>query len=363
MCFGKRPAQGDDTGADLSAANYNARPSSITKTSPKVAKMPAKGMSDSYAAPSGPPPAHSYLGLEQDTYAPLPGPSPGQHDWQSAVPDTSLLPPPPMLGYDSSPTNNATEDQANRAISWCNQNPLKAPVRLAPQGIQTLQSGVFGLSLAPGFLGEGKELRPGVFGFKTQAGTPDTCITSGLPMYAVNLHSPLQTGQSKTIYFEVKFARSSLQEIDVGLGFVAAPYPPFRLPGWERASLGIHGDDGHRYVNDKWGGKDFTRPFKAGETVGVGMSFSPRQVNAPPAYSNIPTPAQTTANTPINIEVFFTRNGQKDGGWNLHEENDASQDLPVTGLEGMNDLYASVGMFEANEFEIVFNSRDWLYQI
>jgi hypothetical protein len=45
----------------------------------------------------------------------------------------------------------------------------------------------------------------------------------------------------------------------------------------------------------------------------------------------------------------------------LHEEGDA-EDLPVTGLEEFNDLYAAVGTFENVEFEIVFNRGEWMYQ-
>lgn len=100
-------------------------------------------------------------------------------------------------------------------------------------------------------------------------------------------------------------------------------------------------------------------PFKAGETLGIGMTFTARDLDAPPAYES--TPAQTESTTPINVEVFFTRDGRKAGSWNLHEEGDAEEDLPVTGLEGFNDLYAAVGTFENVEFEIVFNEGEWMY--
>lgn len=108
-----------------------------------------------------------------------------------------------------------------------------------------------------------------------------------------------------------------------------------------------------------WGGKDFTAPFMPGQTVGIGMTFTRRDLNAAPQYTD--GPAQTTSTAPINAEIFFTRDGRKDGGWNLHEEGDAEEDLPVTGLEGLNDLYAAVGTFENVEFEIVFNESKWLY--
>jgi hypothetical protein len=151
---------------------------------------------------------------------------------------------------------------------------------------------------------------------------------------------------------------SRSHEISLALGFLAQPYPPFRLPGWERASLGVHGDDGHRYVNDKWGGRDFTRPFKRGETIGIGMTFA-RKANVmdrPPAYG------EPSAADQMDVEVFFTRDGKREGGWDIHEELDAQEDLPITGLEGAHDLYAAVGTFDAVEFEVRFAVEDWLYK-
>ena len=65
----------------------------------------------------------------------------------------------------------------------------------------------------------------------------------------------------------------SRPESGIAVGFCAKPYPGWRLPGWERASLGVHGDDGRRFVNDTWGGKDFTTEFRPGESVGIGMIF------------------------------------------------------------------------------------------
>jgi hypothetical protein len=178
-----------------------------------------------------------------------------------------------------------------------------------------------------------------------------------LPLYSVSCHSQLPYKNKHTIYFEIRLlpgSRSS--EISLGLGFVAQPYPPFRLPGWERASLGVHGDDGHRYVNDKWGGRDFTRPFRRGETVGIGMTFARKVTDPPPVYGELPVTAQ------MDVEVFFTRDGKREGGWDIHEELDAQEDLPVTGLEGTHDLYAAVGTFDAVEFEVRFAEEDWLYK-
>ena len=50
--------------------------------------------------------------------------------------------------------------------------------------------------------------------------------------------------------------------------------------------MGVHGDDGRRFVNDTWGGKDFTTKFVDSGTVGIGMEFS---VPSAAAGSSTPT--------------------------------------------------------------------------
>ena len=126
------------------------------------------------------------------------------------------------------------------------------------------------------------------------------------------------------------------------------------MPGWERGSLAVHGDDGRRYVNDTWGGKDFTLPFQVGDTVGLGMSFS--FLDTPPEYG---APPHTS--TSLDVQIFSTRNGQKGESWNLHEELDSSKDLGVDGLDGHFDLYGAVGTFGGVEFDVSFNSCHWLW--
>jgi hypothetical protein len=181
-------------------------------------------------------------------------------------------------------------------------------------------------------------------------------------MYSALSDSPLVTERQKTIYFEVKilglghtshyFKQGRQSQIDAGiaLGFFAPPYPTFRLPGWQRGSLGVHSDDGRRYVADTHGGIDFTDPFRLGETVGLGMTF--RIPEKPPAYGE--------KGHPLDIEVFFTRNGKKVDGWDLHEERDRL-DQDVQGLEGECDLFPAVGVFGGCDFEVRLQERDWLY--
>lgn len=150
----------------------------------------------------------------------------------------------------------------------------------------------------------------------------------------------------------------SLEEADAGIaiGYFAPPYLGWRLPGWQRGSLAVHGDDGRRYVNDTFGGVDFTTAFKAGETVGIGMTWKPQMADAPPTYG-------AARQSPLAVDVFFTRNGRRDGGWNLHEEMDAERiEGGTIGLDGDYDVFAAIGVFGAVELEVRFNPQDWMFR-
>jgi len=133
-------------------------------------------------------------------------------------------------------------------------------------------------------------------------------------------------------------SRSQHEDVGVALGFFAPPYPPFRLPGWQRGSVGVHSDDGRRYVGNDEGGVDFTEPFKVGETVGFGMTIEQQ-----------------------GVEVFFTRDGRKVGGWNLLHDTDAVAEA-VDGLKGDRDLFAGVGFFGGCEVDVCFGESGWMYR-
>ena len=310
---------------------------------PQYSSQQESSTNEEYAPPPGPPPSH------QQSKEPEPPP----YDPWLAVPDNAFLPPPPGFHEDRSPTSNASEEDAERATIWCNRNPLWTPRRHNPEVLSRISQGKVTLT-APPQTKHVHTMRSGAgrTKIKSDPKCKDTIFLSDLPLHTAT------TGTSKTIYFEVKIVsigpeRSLLRSNDadaaLAIGYVAPPYPSWRQPGWHRGSLGVHSDDGHRYVDDPYGGQDFTRPFKKGDVLGLGMSFSP------PQYAN--------ADARNKVEVFFTRNGKRDGGWDLNEEKDKAQDGgDVFGLQGERDLLAAVGVFGAVEFEVRFRMDNWLFR-
>ncbi|KAI4846148.1 hypothetical protein E4T44_02360 [Aureobasidium sp. EXF-8845] len=327
--------------------------------------------SDSYAPPPGPPPGyqrHDEKSGMSEQYAPPPGPPPShrQEDpldqsappdyapWLS-VPDTSLLPPAPAVTHDTSPTANATEYSAEQAKEWCNRFQLYQPGQIPASVHEDFRLHGFTFTPpSPHFSGELKRAmrQHNSWSVRTRKNCGDCILTTSAPLYSAALNDPLRNqGRPFTIYFEIRVMRMGSDSGDEGdagiaIGFVAPPYPTFRLPGWERGSFGVHGDDGRRYIDDDGGGQDFTTYFKNGETVGIGMHIRPAQF-----------PGRRR-----DVEVFFTREGQKEGGWNMYEERDGDDCGSIVGLEGDHDLMAAVGMFGQVEFEVRFRREEWLYR-
>ncbi|KAL8663038.1 MAG: hypothetical protein Q9202_004178 [Teloschistes flavicans] len=300
-----------------------------------------------FLPPPGPPPSHAQPS----------GDPPPYHDW-TVIEDTALLPPPPSLGHTTSPAGNASLSDADRAHEWCRTYPLIRPHQPAPAQYNSVTNGDISLVKPREYQGNMSRKGMGSWAGSTIPGGRDACLLSALPCYFPVMDSPLVTHTRKIIYFEVRiksYGRSRDGDTSsLALGYCAVPYPTWRMPGWERGSLAVHGDDGRRYVNDTWGGKDFTGVIRAGDTVGLGMEFSAS--DTPPDYRN------SLANTSnIKVDVFFTRNGIKESGWNLHEELDAENDLGVDGLDGQFDLYAAIGLFGSVDFEVNFNSQSWLW--
>lgn len=356
----------DATGVDPSNGNEAEASSSGNPTrgfphQPRYDLPPGPPVArNEHATPSGSPPGrHTHeppmVSLPAQTQ-PDDAPPP-HHDW-TVVPDTALLPPPPSLGHEISPTNNASRADADRAHEWCDRHPFIPPHQPTLAQHASVMHGEVGMLRPREFRGHLSMLSTGTWRGNTPSASGDSCIITSSPLYFACADSPWQTELTKTIYFEVKLRPlghgGNAPAGSVALGFCAMPYPTWRLPGWERGSLAVHGDDGRRYVNDTWGGKDFTSAFNPGDTVGLGMSIS--VPITPPGYETL-----SQRSTPLDVDVFFTRNGRVEGGWNLHEELDASRDLGVAGLDGQFDLYGAVGCFGGVEFDCLFNRRDWLW--
>ncbi|KAL5339270.1 hypothetical protein BJX70DRAFT_160518 [Aspergillus crustosus] len=309
----------------------------------------------SHPPPPGPPPGYyaSAPDFAQNDFT-NPEPPP-YHNWQSAVPDTSELPPPPVSGNYLSKTGNASTDEADRAHEFCERNLLYCPAQPSAVVYNSVKRYDIG-PVPPGeFRGSILEHQGRWKGF-TRDRSSDCVLLSNLPLYFASADSPFATEVKKTIYFEVKLlglraGPTSNNASGLSVGYAAQPYPTWRSPGWERGSLGVFSDDGCRFVNDSWGGKDFTDAFNVGETMGVGMTFQlPRNSDG------------SVSSRKLEIGVFFTRNGQRVGGWDLHEELDEEAG-GVYGLEGDFDLYAAVGLFGGLDFEICYHPAAWLFRL
>lgn len=126
---------------------------------------------------------------DNDRQAP-PGPSPSQipsdnpppyHDWTS-IPDTSLLPPPPSIGHESS-KYNATWDDAARAHAFCDQFPPYTPAQPSLAVQQAVRNGDIVIERPREYAGELKPVAAsgrGVWGAKTRKGCGDCVLLSAL---------------------------------------------------------------------------------------------------------------------------------------------------------------------------------------
>lgn len=318
---------------------------------------------DDYAPPPGPPPGYKM------EFQPPPGPPPPSSvspargtpsvepppydPWMG--PDDTLRPPPSMWN-ERSPTANADYDDAARAHAWCDDNPLWPAREHDGMMIERIEDGDLRLTVPPNTT-DVTQYQPGLGKsyIRTMPHLGDTILLSDIPIFASFRQSPLSTGQPATIYYEVhvlgigdRYNPSNQVESGLALGFLAPPYPAWRLPGWHRGSLGVHSDDGRRYVDNSYGGKDFVASFKKGDVVGIGMTYSP------PMHGD---------RIGMRCKVFFTRNGRMDGTWDLHEQRDSTEEAGyITGLEGENDLLAAVGVFGSVELECNFRRDDWLFK-
>lgn len=292
------------------------------------------------------------------------GDLPPYHNWQETVPDTSTFPPPPVTGYYCSGTGNASSDDAQRAHDFCDNTPLWVPVRPPPALYSSVQGSNVNLVWPQDVRRNGdlSQVTRGRWRGRTFDRNGDCLALTHLPLYFAAEDSPFVREKSKRIYFEVKLvglragpATGAADSSGLAIGFAAGPYPSWRSPGWERGSLGVFSDDGCRFVNDSWGGREFTAPINVGETVGLGMDFSL------PNDTLAMADAMFEGTKKCKVQVFFTRSGSPAGGWDLHEETD-QESGGIEGLEGDYDLYGAIGLFGGVDFEVCFDPAGWLWR-
>ncbi|KII93223.1 hypothetical protein PLICRDRAFT_101040 [Plicaturopsis crispa FD-325 SS-3] len=145
-----------------------------------------------------------------------------------------------------------------------------------------------------------------------------SCVQSNLPLPKLN----------EVYYWEVKMFDLP-ETTTVAVGLATKPYPPFRLPGLNRYSVGYHsnGDKSHNYP---FTATPFGPSLKEGDVLGVG--YRPRTGT-----------------------VFFTRNGRKTDDafiglsrWNL---------FPTIGADGPCSVHVNLG--QAGFVYIEANVKKW----
>lgn len=299
-----------------------------------------------YEPPPGLPPTLS----SKPDYPPTDNPPPYEA-WLS-IPDNSLLPPVPTIPNEVSPANNASASSAEKGHTWCGRYPVYTPSSPSAALLSRTTRLELNLDKPPNLKSRSTitQLSPTSWRVKTVSSQDDVTLTSTLPAYFAAVSNPLLPNSPgvATISFTVEVVSLpdpgySSSDSVLAMGFASKPYPPFRLPGWHRASLAIHSDDGRRYVNDPYGGIDFTAPFRTGDRITVTLSVSPtpspvQQYRGP--YGDV-RPVSTLAKCVTRVQV--KKNGDVEGGWDVHEERDGEKDQGIEGLQGESDLYVCVG--------------------
>ncbi|KAL5606650.1 hypothetical protein BROUX41_003047 [Berkeleyomyces rouxiae] len=381
MCFGSRNKSPDTKGPRPARIDSFQKGSSSTSVPPGVQAFSTKQQNakassrpqyqdyssqeqhtQDFAPPPGPPPNHppSASALAYDYGPPAAPPLSNRPEaWELAVPDTSLFPPPPAFfkGNDHSWTSNADEADGDAGHEWCEQNPLQTTIA-APEYVEKVSRTLNYAFRLPMHVSMPQNLKPkapvsqlvntatGVWRLKTTKTERDTSWMAMPPVYSAEL-AATSPQLVTTIYYEIAVNDPRVRgNSTVAIGYSALPYPDWRMPGWHRGSLAVHSDDGHRYVNDRWGGLDFTSPFKHGETVGLGMRFKrvPGTVTGPP-----------------RVTCFFTRNGKLDGTWDVNEEEDSEVNISRVGLQGHHDLCYAVGAYQDIDIDIILDPSKWRY--
>lgn len=134
---------------------------------------------------------------------------------------------------------------------------------------------------------------------------------------------PFLASYAKLHYFEMR-VEDSRPETVLSIGMTTRPYPLFRMPGWNRYSVGYHSDDGCKFLDDATGGQDYGPSWGNGDTVGCGYE-------------------------PETGHVFFTLNGHMVG--------------TAFSSAARNAYYASIGSDGPATVHVNFGKEPFLYSI
>ena len=85
---------------------------------------------------------------------------------------------------------------------------------------------------------------------------------------SVQTNLPLPRNQ-EVYYWEAKMFEKPESTI-VSVGVSTKPYPTWRLPGWNRYSIGYFSHNGCKYFSSPFSGKPYGIPFHSGDIIGVG---------------------------------------------------------------------------------------------
>ncbi|KAI8814850.1 hypothetical protein BJ742DRAFT_192159 [Cladochytrium replicatum] len=164
--------------------------------------------------------------------------------------------PPPSEPTPTAEQQWGIRDRGFGAFSFVTSDPANVSTTFDGAGIKS-----------PTALGH-SDIKIGVHFHPSQTGN-DAAILSELPL---GLDPNGAAMNREFYYFEVTVEELSFQPHStiVSVGLATRPYPPFRMIGHNKYSVGYHSDDGRCFVNDSFGGRNFGSPFSQGNVVGCG---------------------------------------------------------------------------------------------
>ncbi|GBB90293.1 hypothetical protein RclHR1_01720014 [Rhizophagus clarus] len=80
-------------------------------------------------------------------------------------------------------------------------------------------------------------------------------------------------------YFEMTITEKSDDLTKIAVGLTTNPYPYYRLPGYNKFSIGYHSDNGNKYHNSQFNSQEYGPKWgEIGDTIGCGYKPSSREV-------------------------------------------------------------------------------------